>query len=51
LAEAMDSLRELVGKYASFVTVALAAMTTGRKLSCSYLPLDKYRVNQMSIRQ
>jgi hypothetical protein len=37
------------GVYASFVTVALTAMT-GRKLSCSYLPLDKYRVNNMSIR-
>ena len=38
------------GVYASYVTVALAAMTSGRKLSCSYLPLDKYRINVMSIR-
>ena len=38
------------GVYASFVAVALSAMTTGRKISCSYLALDKYRVNGMSIR-
>jgi hypothetical protein len=38
------------GVYASFVTIALTAMTTGRSLRCSYLPLDKYRVYNMSIR-
>ena len=38
------------GVYASYVSIALTAMTTGRSLTCSYLPLDKYRVNYVSIR-
>jgi len=38
------------GVYASYVSMALAAMSTGRKLQVSYLALDKLRINGMSIR-
>ena len=37
------------GVYASYVNVALAAMTSGRQLLCTYLKLDKYRINGLSI--
>ena len=39
------------GVYASYVTMALAAMTTGRRLTCSYVSLDKNRIYAMSVRQ
>jgi hypothetical protein len=39
------------GVYASYVTIALAAMATGRQLSCTYLPLDKPRITGLSILQ
>ena len=38
------------GVYTSFVTTALTAMTTGKRLSCSYQLLDKNRVYSMSLR-
>jgi hypothetical protein len=37
------------GVYASYVNIALAAMTTGRQLSCIYQKLDKYRINGLTI--
>jgi hypothetical protein len=37
------------GVYASYVNVALAAMTSGRQLSCSYVSLDKNRITGLTI--
>ena len=38
------------GVFASYMSMALAAMTTGRKLRVSYLAVDKPRINGMMIR-
>ena len=37
------------GVYASFVSVALAAMTSGRQLSCTYQSLDKNRITGLTL--
>lgn len=38
------------GVYASYVNVALAAMSSGRGLSVTYMPLDKNRITGLSAR-
>ncbi len=37
------------GVYATYASIVLAALASGRKLSCSYLLLDKPRINGMTI--
>ena len=37
------------GVYASYVNLALAAMTSGRQLSCRYVKLDKNRITGLTI--
>ena len=37
------------GVYASFVTMAIAALTSGKKLKVAYQPLDKFRIHGMTM--
>jgi hypothetical protein len=37
------------GVYASYVSIALSAMATGRKLACTYQVRDKARITGMTI--
>jgi hypothetical protein len=46
-----DANALLGGVYASYVTIAVAALTTGRQVLCRYVQADKPRITQLSLFQ